>query len=63
MDSGFRRNDGKKDFRTLYENIKTKSLLSSLYQREELPSLEKRGWGRFFREWPVNFLPGFRKRN
>jgi hypothetical protein len=28
----------------------TKFLLPSLYKREELPSLEKRGWGRFCRE-------------
>jgi hypothetical protein len=46
----------------IIEASKTKSLLSSLYEREELPSLKKRGWGRFFREWPVNSLSGFRKR-
>ena len=37
----------------------TKSLLTSLYQREEInPSLEKRGKGRFFNNdaLPMNFL-------
>jgi hypothetical protein len=32
-----------------------KSLPTSLFQREEFPSLEKRGEGRFYRSMPIQF--------
>jgi hypothetical protein len=38
----------------------TKSLLPSLYKREEFPSFAKRGWGRFSEDYvfaTMNFLP------
>jgi hypothetical protein len=35
----------------IIETLQTKSLLSSLYKREEFPSLVKRGWGRFSEQY------------
>jgi hypothetical protein len=34
----------------------TKSLLPFLYKREELPSLEKRDWGRFSEEYVYSIM-------
>jgi hypothetical protein len=45
------------------ETSKTKSLLSSLYEREELPSLKRKGWGDFSGNgWLIPFQ-GFARGN
>jgi len=41
--------------------MKTKSLLPSLYEREEFPSLEKRGEGRFSGGYVWSIMDSFVK--
>jgi hypothetical protein len=48
LDSGFRRNDGKRSFQTFYQTIKIE-FLPPLFTKEKIPLFEKEGLGEILR--------------